>query len=61
MKSLANLYAFFMGGRAHYKLGSDVKERWTSRDLRGIEVRDHAGFGLRHYRDIVVCCLLGFY
>jgi hypothetical protein len=26
----------------------------------GIEVKDHAGFGLRDYRDTVVCCLLGF-
>jgi hypothetical protein len=59
MKSLANLYAFFMGRRAHYKLGSEMKERWTSSDLRGSEVKDHAGFGLRHYRNIGVRCLLG--
>jgi hypothetical protein len=61
MKSLANLYAFFMGSRAHYKLSSEMKDGWTLRDLRSTEVKDHAGFGLRHYRDTFVCCLLGFY
>jgi deoxyhypusine synthase len=35
--------------------------KWRLIEEVGIEVKDHAGFGLRHYRDIVVCCLLGFY
>ena len=56
-----------LGGRkrwwptAEHRLASSAKERWASCDLRGIEVRDHAGFDLRPYRDIVVCCLLGCY
>jgi len=43
------------------RLASVAKKRWASGDLRGIEVGDHAGFGLRPYRDIVVRCLLGCY
>jgi len=41
--------------------GKRAKERWVLCDLRGIEVRDHAGFSLRSFGDIVVRCLLGFY
>jgi hypothetical protein len=59
MKSLANLYAFFMGGRAHYKLEAHMKGHWASCDLRENEVSDHAGFSLHPDRDIVIRCLLG--
>jgi hypothetical protein len=41
--------------------GKRAEERLASRDLRRIEVRDHAGFILRPYRDIVFYCLLGCY
>jgi len=41
--------------------GKSAQGRWASCDLHRIEVRDHAGFGLRLYRDIVVRCLLGCY
>ena len=41
--------------------GKRAEERWASCDLRGIEVGDHAGFGLRPCGDIVVRCLLGCY
>jgi hypothetical protein len=56
-----------LGGRKRWRptagnrLASVAKKRWASGDLRGIEVGDHAGFGLRPYRDIVVRCLLGCY
>jgi hypothetical protein len=59
MKSLANLYAFFMGGRAYYKLGSYMKASLIVEV--GIEGIGHAGLGLRHYWDTVVRCLLGFH
>jgi hypothetical protein len=38
-----------------------VKEHWALCGLLEIEVRDHAGFSLHPYRDIVVRRLLGFY
>jgi hypothetical protein len=41
--------------------GKRAKERWASCELRGIEVRDYAGFSLHPFRDITFCCLLGFY
>jgi hypothetical protein len=59
MKSLANLYAFFMGGRAYYKLGSYMKGSLIVEV--GIEGMGHAGLSLRHYWDPVVRCLLGLY
>jgi hypothetical protein len=59
MKSLANLYAFFMGGRAYYVQGWYMRGRLIVEV--GIEGMGHAGLGLRHYRNIVVCCLLGLY
>jgi hypothetical protein len=59
MKSLANLYAFFMSGRAYYMRGWYMKSRLIVGV--GIEGIGHAGFGLRHYWDTVVCCLLGLY
>jgi hypothetical protein len=38
-----------------------VSVEFLACDLRGIEVKDHVGFGLRRDRDIVVPCLLGLY